>query len=190
MLSSKEIIKSIHEGDDRVTVLLYRAYRNDFIKWALRNHRCNEDDAKDIFQDIIISFYHKVREQKITSIDSSLKTYLFSCGKNQLLNLSKKNQKFIDLSGFECINDEMIKIEKMEKLSQDKLLIEKALKELPEADQKILKMFYFDNCDLETISKILGYKNANVVKTKKSACLKKMISIMDKISNGIKMLVL
>jgi len=190
MLSSEEIIRSILKGDDSVAILLYRAYRNDFIKWAIQNYSCNEDDAKDIFQDIIISFYHKVKERKITSIDYSLKTYLFSCGKNHLLNLSKKNQKFIDLSSLEFTNDEMIKIEKMEKLNHDKLLIENAIKEMSETDQKILKMFYFDNYDLDTIAKELGYKNANVVKSKKSACLKKMISIMDKISSGIKMLVL
>lgn len=190
MLSSEEIIRSILKGDDSVAILLYRAYRNDFIKWALRYYNCNEDDAKDIFQDIILGFYHKVKDRKITSIESSLKTYFFSCGKNHLINLSKKNQKFIDLSSFEFTNDEMIKIEKMEKLNHDKLMIEKVIKELPEIDQKILKMYYFDNFNLETIAKELGYKNANVVKSKKSACLKKMITIMDKISNGIKMLVL
>ncbi len=78
----------------------------------------------------------------------------------------------------------------MEKLNHDKLMIEKVIKELPEIDQKILKMYYFDNFNLETIAKELGYKNANVVKSKKSACLKKMISIVDKFSNGIKMLIL
>lgn len=190
MLSSKDIIKQINAGDDTIIVLLYKTYRNDFIKWALHHFDSREDDVKDIFQDIVISFYRNVRDHKLNSIDCSIKTYLFSCGRNHLLNLTKKNQKFINLSDFDFTNDDIGKIERMEKLHHDRELIKEAIKDLPEESQKILKLFYFDNMDLESIAKELGYKNSNVVKTIKSNSLRKMVVALNKISKGIKMLVL
>lgn len=190
MPTSKDIINRINENDESIIVFLYKTYRNDFIKWALHYFDIQEDDLKDVFQDVIISFYRNVNEGKLSSINCSIKTYLFACGKNNLLNLSKKNQKFVNLSGFDFTNDEITKIEKMEKAHFDNDLIEKAIKELPEEHQKVLKMYYFDNLDLESIAKKLGYKNSNVVKTIKSNSLKKMMTTIDKISKEIKILML
>ncbi len=189
MLSTNEIIKRIKKGDDSIMLYLYKTYRNDFIKWALFSFKCEEEDVKDIFQEIIISFYLNVRNKGLNSIDNNLKTYLFSCGKNHLLNLSKKNQKFINLIDFEFTNDDMNEIERLEKSHHDKAVIEEALKVLPEECQKIIKLYYFDNYDLESIARELGYKNANVVKTKKSDSMKKLVVAIKKVSNKIKILV-
>lgn len=190
MLSSKDIIHRIKANDESIIAFLYKSYRNEFIKWSLRRFAIQEDDVKDVFQDIVISFYRNVSEGKLNSINCSVKTYLFSCGRNHLLNLSKKNQKFINLSGFEFTNDEIINIEKMEKTHYDKNLIENAIKELPEDHQQVLKMYYYDNFSLDLIAKKLGYKNSNVIKTIKSNSLKKMMIAIDKISKEIKILML
>lgn len=190
MPSSKDIIHRIKVNDESVMVFLYKTYRNDFVKWALHRFDVLEDDVKDVFQDVIISFYRDVSGGKLNSLKCSVKTYLFSCGKNHLLNLLKKNQKFINLLDFDFTNDEMNKIEKMEKAHYDKNLINKAINELPEEHQQVLQMYYFENKDLETIAKKLGYKNSNVVKTIKSNCLKKMMVTIDNMSKVLKMLML
>ena len=189
-MHNEEIINKIIKGDKDVVIHLYRLYRNDFIKWAQRKIGCREEDAKDIFQDVILSFYNKVLERKLTVIDSSLKTYLFACGRNLLLNEIKKQGKFVNLSDFEFTNDEITNIEKMENTHQDKEIINKALEELPNDEQEILKLFYFENYTLQAIAEKLGYKNANVVKTKKSNSMKKIGLVVRKLSKGLKMLLL
>src|SRR5690606_8066897 len=55
-----------------------------------------------------------------------------------------------------------------------KALITQALGYLGNECQQILKLFYFVNLDLKKIAKQLNYKNDNVVKTKKSQCLRKL----------------
>ena len=189
-MHNEEIINKIIKGDKDVVIHLYRLYRNDFIKWAQRKIGCREEDAKDIFQDVILSFYNKVLERKLTVIDSSLKTYLFAGGRNLLLNEIKKQGKFVNLSDFEFTNDEITNIEKMENTHQDKEIINKALEELPNDEQEILKLFYFENYTLQAIAEKLGYKNANVVKTKKSNSMKKIGLVVRKLSKGLKMLLL
>jgi len=184
------IIDKIIQGDSDVVIHLYRLYRNDFIKWAQRKLDCREEDAKDVFQDVILSFYNKVRERKLSKLDCSLKTYLFACGRNLLLNEIKKQGKFVNLCDFEFTNDEISKLEQMEKTHHDKELIKKALEELPEEEQEILKLFYFENYDLQSIADKVGYKNANVVKTKKSLIMKKLGLSLKKLAKGLKMLLL
>ena len=188
-MSNEVIIHKIGQGDQEVLKLLYRLYRNDFIIWAQKKTGCREDDAKDIFQEVIVSFYLNVQTGSLQTINSSIKTYLFTCGKNLLLNELKKTSKLINLSGFEFTNDEITKIEQMEKSHYDKELIKKTMEELPIDCQKILILYYFENCSLKTIAKKLGYKNANVVKTMKSESMKKMGLAIKRIAKNLKMLI-
>lgn len=175
-------ITSIKSGNQDFLLRVYAEYRNEFIKWAEFQYDCDEDDAKDIFQDAVIAFYSNVVSGRLTYLNSDSKTYLFAIGKNLLLNFNKKQGRMVTFEGGEVINGGKTNpIEDMESMEEEQLnkeLISKALETLPEKCREILRLYYFKNKNLDSIAKELGYKNANVIKKTKSECMKKMAVVM------------
>lgn len=60
--------------------------------------------------------------------------------------------------------------------------ISKAIEKLPEDCQKVLKLFYFSEYDMESIARELNYKNADTAKSKKSVCMKNLMNELKKMS--------
>lgn len=60
--------------------------------------------------------------------------------------------------------------------------ISNAIKKLPEDCQKVLKLFYFKEYDMDSIAREMDYKNADTAKSKKSVCMKNLIKELKKIS--------
>lgn len=178
------ILEKLKSGDDRPLMEVYRLYRNDFINWAKTTFQANEEQAKDAFQEALVSFYENVTSGNLTSLTCSVKTYIFQLGKHKVLNILKKEQKITYNEVFQLIND----IESMENYMEEENLeyskeqISKAIKALPEDCQKVLKLYYFEEYDMESIAREMNYKNADTAKSKKSVCMKKMMQELKKLS--------
>ena len=71
-----ERIKS--KQSDKALKEVYQKYRNEFLHWAVRNHSCSMEEAKDVFQQGVVILYENVKLGKVTQITTQVKTYLFS----------------------------------------------------------------------------------------------------------------
>lgn len=134
----------------------------------------------------MISFHNSVCEEKLTTLTSDLKTYLFACGKNLLLNLNKKNAKVVHLFDSNVINHSSSEILEEESKKYNQELIQNAIVKLPETCQKVLTLYYFNEYDMDSISQELNYKNSNVAKKKKCDCMKKLAEIVKEIQKQSK----
>jgi DNA-directed RNA polymerase specialized sigma24 family protein len=56
--------------------------------------------------------------------------------------------------------------------------LESVWDKLKDVERMILECYYVDGCKMEEISRRVGYKNANSVKTKKNKILRKMYHMM------------
>ena len=72
---------------------IYTSYRNEFLLWAVRHHSCTMDEAMDVFQQSVIIFYENIVSGKLTEITTQVKTYIFSIGKNKILELLRSKKK-------------------------------------------------------------------------------------------------
>src|SRR5690606_93544 len=75
-------------------------------------------------------------------------------------------------------SDYMNEEDRLYKLEQVKAAIEK----LPDDCQQVLKLYYFNEYDMESIAREMGYKNADTAKSKKSLCMKKLFAELNKLS--------
>ncbi len=182
--------KKICEGNYSPLVLYYKKYRNEFIKWAVRNFSCSEEEAKDVFQEVMIGLFQNIRSGKVNTLSSDLKTYLWAIGKNHLLNLLKKNKKLVTLSSSTDINnlDQSYNImTKKEDDDHNHEQVRRHLSLLEEKEQQILRLYYIEKLPMTTIAELMGYKNADVAKKRKYEVMKKLARL---IANKTKMLVL
>lgn len=175
-------LTSIKNGNTGVLVSLYKEHRNNFIAWARNEFGVREEDAKDIFQDVITAFYFNVKEERLVSLDCDIRTYLYAIGKYKIINHQKKSARTVNLPLSQLINED--KQENMAEKKHDddhtKEVIKQNLEKLPEKDRKILELYYFENKSMQEIADELGYKNANVAKKMKFESFKKLAEIFKK----------
>lgn len=174
MKKHEDIIARIGAGDEEEIVSLYTLYKQDFIHWAGFKFRLDREEALDIFQDTLVSFYDSIKQGKLTHIRYSVKTYLFAIAKHMIYNKLKYDQKFAaDEENFEKFSSLETTDEPL-MLSERKKVMITMLEQMGEPCYTILKLFYFDAFSMEAIAGRLQYKNTDVVKSQKLRCIKEL----------------
>ncbi|HAS45169.1 MAG TPA: hypothetical protein DCS93_32095 [Microscillaceae bacterium] len=176
-----KIIADIRGGKRDALVKLYKQYRVDFIKWALKSFHCTQQEAEDAYQDTTIAFYENVMKDKVNQLNCSVKTYLFAIGKNILLSSAKKkSKKTADLDNVKEVIDEALLVYEKIALNEQQTNILSAIESLGEPCQTILKLYYYDRLSIKKIVERLDYKSENVVKVQKNRCMKRLRTNLEK----------
>lgn len=176
------ILDKIRKGDETPIFELYQLHRDEFLAWSKNTYEATADQAKDAFQDAIIDFHQNVMTGQLIELSSSIKTYLFQIGKHKLLNIQKKESRITYHESFQLIDTKEIERymeEESHLYSQEQ--ISAAIENVPADCQKVLKLFYFEEYDMDSIARELNYKNADTAKSKKSLCMNKLIEELNKI---------
>lgn len=181
----KDWIRYIKEGGNKELSFIYKSYREEFLLWSTSNYHLQEETAADIFQDAVITLYWNVKQEKLTELTSSLKTYLFAIGKNLALKKIKKDKKLVIDDEVTGLNASVTYSEMPLEYDQRHRIIGECVAELGEPCCSILSMFYFDRFTMDSISRRLGHKNENVTKTQKLRCLQKLKKLMQKRSLNV-----
>ncbi len=178
-----DVLTGIRSGDQRLLYDIYRANRNEFIQWVVKEFSANQEQAKDAFQEAMVDFYQNVMSGKLAVLTSSLKTYLFQLGKHKILNIQKKEQRLTYHNSLQLIDSgetHLFMEEENKAFTQEQISL--AIAQLPQDCQKVLKLHYFNDYDMESIARELNYKNADTAKSKKSLCMKRLIRELKKLS--------
>ena len=180
-IKSEKTITLLKEGDIWTIQEIYKEYRPGFLLFATR-FPLNEDAILDIYQDAVIALWENAQKGKLDNLDSSLKTYLFAIGKYMIYSQLRDNKKeaaYEDLRNFggdwEEYSEEMV--EETEQINA-------SLAKLGDKCQKILRLFYYQEWNLDEITKIMNYENKNVAKSQKSRCIKSLRELLKSNRNG------
>jgi len=133
-----------------------------------------KDDAKDVFQETVISLYNNIKNDKY-ALDCKLSTYLFAISKNNWYKKLRKNgrmsnledNEYLQISSDEDIHSNLV-------YTEQQMLIGKLLHKVGQECGKILKLFYFEKMRMVKIAATLNYSSEQVAKNQKSKCMKKL----------------
>ena len=179
-MDEKVILENIRNGDRTQLAVIYREYRSEFIAWITSKFQCSRDEARDIYQVSIIAFYENIASNKLQSLSSSVKTYLFAIGKNKFLEYRKSDSRFdyiSDGNGYEL--EEVVSWEKQEKEMRLQIA-ERCLEKLGDPCKSLLELYYFHGMSMEEIAGKLSYKNPNTSKNLKYKCLIRLRNLFEK----------
>lgn len=177
-----DFINSIKSGKKDVLLDVYKRYRNDFVRWAVTNYNVSIEEAKDVFQDIIISLYQNVMDGKLTELNCELRTFLYQIGKFKLLNL-KKREQHKTLYEEDFLYKTQIGVDTFFDTEEEKYINHKLtnyLTHLCENCRTLIDLFYIKELPLKKIAKVMGYKSEDVAKKKRYECFKKLTVIYQK----------
>lgn len=181
-----ELIFQIKNGDLSVLKEVYLTHRKPFLKFGER-YNLAEADLLDIYQDSILALFDNIKNGKIDSLESSLKTYIFSIGKymifKNLKRLDKVQATALDMERLKYYTDEVSDNQAFDK--EDIALYKACFNQLGKQCQELLQLFYYRGYTLEDIQETLNYDNYNVVKSQKSRCLKHLKELINKRKHGL-----
>lgn len=164
-MKDNEIIERIKVGDERSLDYLYEKYYGMMTKLVMRNSG-TEDEAKDVYQDALIVFWQKVKNDQLV-LTSKISTYIYSiCQNLWRKELDRKKR----LSNEESDGSQIMDFDKKERIE----IINKSVQQLGDTCRKVLSYYYFDNMSMTEIAEKLGFANADTAKTKKYKCKKEL----------------
>ena len=155
-MNESKIIEKIISGDEKALEKLY----NDLKKLTLgflKKRGCDEFHAEDIFQESFIVLYNKVitKKEKLTC---KMSTFLISAANNLSLKELARVKKLDYFSP---------EIPIVYETSENVKMVEKCLKHLTKTEQRIIKLFYFDELKIPEITKKMNHKDSSTTKVQK-----------------------
>lgn len=173
-ITDQVVIENIRNGDKRQLEAIYKAHKVEFVNWITGQYHCSEDDAKDIYQFAIITFYDNIRTEKLSVLNSSVKTYLFAIGKHKAMEQKKASVKYRYLQeGQELPIPDISKWD--DDLYEGSLqLVEKCLEKLGEPCKSLLELYYFHGLSMDEIADKMNYKNRFTSKNLKYKCVNRL----------------
>lgn len=131
----------------------------------------SEDDAKDIFQETIIVLLEKVPKDDF-NLTSSLKTFIFAISSNLWLKRLRDSNKMVKpevgvyekyLTDYEDAEQEIHHANSNKVLDVFKVITNKCI--------TLLKAIFYDEKNIETVTKEFGYTNKHNAQNQKFKCL-------------------
>jgi RNA polymerase sigma factor (sigma-70 family) len=168
-VSLHKLQHAVTDGNHAVFGDLYAAYRTDFIRFGCKKSGCTEEECADAFQEAVIALYENIRDRRLTEMNSSVKTYLFSIGKFKLINLQKRKLLHGNFCSHELINGNTCDVNLMENKSNNehiKKQVEAFLTDLSEEERIILDRYYIQEHPLKEIAAELGISEGAARKRK------------------------
>ena len=175
-LSDKELIETLKKEhiSDLAIKYLYKNYYYGLSNYIKLNQG-SEQDAEDIFQEVIVSFIEIVKGDKFRG-ESSIKTFLYSLSRYAWLNELKKRNKVLQREEkYEGGKEQEAKdvshfLVEREAKGQVMAMIEK----LGDVCKRILVAYYYNDLSMKEILPLVEFQNEQVLRNKKYKCLKNL----------------
>lgn len=182
MKEKGNIIERLKAEPEKTMREIYHDHRNSFISWLCKSYSSDEDFAADCFQDAILVVFNNVRDNKLTSLSSEFKTYLFSIGKNVFLKEKAKFKKVNMSHDWESHKNMPDTLEERNFLEEEERIdkVARSVVSMSEPCKSILKYYYYHSLSMAEIANKLNYKNANTVKSQKIRCMKYLEEMINK----------
>ncbi len=169
------LLTAIRNSENAAFEHLYRAYYIMVANYIKKNQG-TEDDARDIFQEVVFIFYKKLRDDPNFELTVEISTYLYAIAQNLWLsNLRKKNSVKIMDDG-SALSDSIEDVDAMEEhldMEKKHIHIADALKSMKEECRNIIEAAFYKKLSGSEIAKLLGYTES-FVKVKKFRCLEEL----------------
>ncbi|MCR8557793.1 sigma-70 family RNA polymerase sigma factor [Mucilaginibacter sp. BJC16-A38] len=174
--SDQELIETLKRDTISSSAIqfLYRSHYPALSNYV-RLNRGSEQDAEDIFQEVIVNFIEIVRKEKFRG-EAGIGTFLYSLNRFTWLNeLKRRNRALLreevydKKSGVDEKDVSQFLVER-----ESKMLVLSLLEKLGDVCKQILTSFYYENKAMKEILQLVNFENEQVLRNKKYKCLKSL----------------
>jgi RNA polymerase sigma factor (sigma-70 family) len=173
--SDNDIVNHISKGTKEEELCLRQLYKDNvksILSFVLKNNG-EEEDGKEVLQNAIIVLYEKIKKGNF-ELKAKLSTYLFSVAKNQWYGELKKQNRYMSIvDGTEDVvfGSSFQEEDVLEEDDNKKALVIAIMNQLKTDCKEILVYSVYQNYSMTEIAEIMGFKNEQIARNKKSKCL-------------------
>lgn len=181
--TDEELIAAAARGEEDAFNELVARYLREVYSFAFRLVGVREE-AEDISQETFVKVWKNLKKYDITS--SKFKTWLMRIARNTCVDHLRKRQN-IPFSDFdtdegenaltESLTDEAPLADELVALSQDAVMLERAMKELSPRAREVLLLRYQDELSFPEVAAITG-SSQNTVKSRHRRALHQLRAIL------------
>ena len=168
--NEQALLKGLANNDSKAVDSLYKSHF-PMVQHFVINNNGSFDDAKDVFQEAMITLYEKVQTDSFT-LTCQIKTYLFSICKHLWLKRLQQMGKYnAPLSSEEESVSVEVDMEEFNKKDAAFAIMDRALNSLGEPCKSLLEGYYLNRKGMQELADDFGYTNADNAKNQKYKCL-------------------
>lgn len=171
--NEQALLKGLANNDSKSVETIYKQNFNMVLNMIVNNNG-TYDDAKDIFQEAVITLYEKAKSDSFV-LTSQIKTYVYSvCKRLWLKRLQQIGKNTSGIEDFEEVIAVEEDVELHERQNAELAIMDRALNSLGEPCRSLIKAFYIDKKGMTDIAVEFGYTNADNAKNQKYKCLMRL----------------
>ena len=161
---------------DNDTKAIETIYKDNFkmVQAFILNNSGSYDDARDIFQEAMITLYEKAKSESFV-LTSQIKTYIYSVCRRLWLKRLQQMGRYVPHSE---ILEETVAVEDdiaiHDKRNADFAIMDRAMNSLGEPCKSLLESYYLQKKGMHEIAADFGYTNADNAKNQKYKCLMRL----------------
>jgi RNA polymerase sigma factor (sigma-70 family) len=172
-INEQLLLKGLVNNDSKAIDTIYKDNFN-MVQAFILNNNGTYDDARDIFQEAMITLYEKAKSESFV-LTSQIKTYVYSvCRRLWLKRLQQMGRYATQVEGFEETIPVEDDLEIHEKKNADFAIMERALGSLGEPCKSLIEAYYIHKKGMTEIAAEFGYTNADNAKNQKYKCLMRL----------------
>lgn len=174
------LIERLRAEDESAIKELYKDYYHH-CKWVILNNGGTDEQAQEVFQEVILSLWEKVKRPDF-EIKSTMKGYLYNSCKYTWWGMKRKSQDYESLDTLHNVPDEDEIEEKTEKERKIELM-NGCIASLGEGCQQLLEQTYFKKLKDKEIAELTGLK-PNYVRSKRLRCMNRIKKCIEQKQNN------
>ena len=184
-MTDPEYIAGFRNNSESIISSFYQKHKERFIAFFRTHYGKPVDYLTDLYQDSCLILWQNIRDDKLRedNLVSSLTTYLISVGKYSMMARDRKYKEIIDDDAISRLNYVESDEEDLKNRIEREEYINDLVSHMSPPCSDILKAFYWDRFSGQQIADILGYRNADSVKTQKHKCMEKLKALITKFPN-------
>ena len=167
------LLKGLAHNDSKAAEAIYKDNFNMVLAFILNNSG-SYDEAKDIFQEAMITLYEKAKSDSFV-LTCQIKTYVYSvCRRLWLKRLQQIGRTTFGVENYEetvIVEDD---VELHERRNAEFNMMDRALNSLGEPCKSLLEAYYIQKKGMSEIALLFGYTNADNAKNQKYKCLMRL----------------
>ena len=185
-MTDSQLLIGIIENDERAWRYIYHNMRIGFasiLAQEFTDGKLRKEDIEDIFQESLIVLMRKVKSNGlIIPREGVIFSYLVEIGKRTACNFLRKQSHLSPADAVTILakqhytgEDNNMATEEKQQIQND--FLDRVFDSMPAECKQLLKLFYWERKPMDDIAGILGMRNADSAKTKKSKCMNKFKDI-------------
>lgn len=172
-INEQILLRGLVENDSKAIEAIYKENFN-MVQAFILNNNGTYDDARDIFQEAMITLYEKAKSESFV-LTCQIKTYVYSvCRRLWLKRLQQMGRYVAAGENLEETVPVEEDLELHEKRNAEFAIMERAMGSLGEPCKGLLNAYYIEKKGMTEIAVQFGYTNADNAKNQKYKCLMRL----------------